>query len=164
MRRWRTSGSAVLETALWIPILLLLIVGMIQIGKITYLYYSLDKIVYSAARQVSLQSGINFCDMTSDTRVQAILSNAVSDSSGTALVNGLASGMLEITPLCTDSSDPAVAPSPCDTSSCPGLNYRPSYIRVTLPNGYTVQPRIPFVTLEPIVLRPSVLLPFGGVS
>jgi len=38
MRR-RCGGNAVLETALWVPVLVLLMVGMLQFGKITYLYY-----------------------------------------------------------------------------------------------------------------------------
>jgi len=33
MRRGR-SGNAILETAMWLPILFLLIVGIIQFGKI----------------------------------------------------------------------------------------------------------------------------------
>jgi len=54
MRRRRASGNMVLETALFIPVLLLLIVGTVQIGKVTYTYYTLKKIVYAAARELAL--------------------------------------------------------------------------------------------------------------
>ena len=37
------SGSAILETVLFVPILVLLMVGMVQIGKVTYTYYTLPK-------------------------------------------------------------------------------------------------------------------------
>ena len=48
MRRGR-SGNAAIELAMWLPILLLLITGVIQFGKITYIYYSLKKTVNTVA-------------------------------------------------------------------------------------------------------------------
>ena len=46
---------------MFVPILVLFIVGMIQIGKITYVYYTLKKMMYSAAMYVSAQQGVDFC-------------------------------------------------------------------------------------------------------
>ena len=40
MRRGR-SGSMAIELAMWLPVVFLLIAGIIQFGKITYIYYSL---------------------------------------------------------------------------------------------------------------------------
>jgi Flp pilus assembly protein TadG len=114
MRRWR-SGNMVVEAALWIPVMVLLIVAMVQVGKITYLYYSLKKTVYSAARYLSLQPGVNFCDLANDPSVAAALQFAI-----------------------TGTSD----------GSAPPL----------------VRPRIPVITLDPIALRPFVMVPFGGTS
>ena len=50
----------VLELAMWLPVFFLLNAGIIQFGKITYLYYPLRKIEYTVARSVSIQSGVNF--------------------------------------------------------------------------------------------------------
>ena len=72
----------ILEAALFIPILVLLLVGMVQIGKITYLYYTLKKIVYSAARQISVQQGVNFCDIANDANAIAAINFAITDSTG----------------------------------------------------------------------------------
>ena len=52
MKRGR-RGNMVLEMALWMPILFLLIAGMVQVGKWTYLDYSLTKVMYAAARQLA---------------------------------------------------------------------------------------------------------------
>jgi hypothetical protein len=41
---------------------------------------------------------------------------------------------------------------------------RPDYVVVTIPNGYQVQPRIPFLLVDPILLKPADAVPFGGVS
>ncbi|HTP31820.1 MAG TPA: TadE family protein, partial [Candidatus Acidoferrales bacterium] len=77
MRR-RRSGNAVLETAMWMPILFLLIVGIIQFGKLTYLNYVLTKIVYSAARNLAASQNVNFCD-PQDTVTAAAITNAIND-------------------------------------------------------------------------------------
>src|SRR5437879_333693 len=70
MNRGR-RGNMVLEALLWIPILTTMIVGMIQVGKITYLYYSLKKTVYSAARFLATAQGVNFCDPADPNTVAA---------------------------------------------------------------------------------------------
>lgn len=164
MRR-RRRGNMLIEAALWIPLMVLLIVGMVQVGKITYLYYSLKKAVYSAARYLSLQQGVNFCDLTNDASVTAALQFAVtgtSDGSAPPLISNLTTDMFAVSAECVDAA--TGAPGPCSVSGCPTVSVRPDYILVTMPNGYLVQPRIPFITLDPIALRPFVMVPFGGTS
>jgi hypothetical protein len=154
-----------LEAALWVPFLVLLVVGMVQFGKITYLYYTLKKTVYSAARYLSVQQGTNFCDLTGDANVTAAINFALTnsvDSTGTPLIPNLTSDMLQVTTQCID---PATGvPGTCDVGGCPTIAQRPDYIMVSIPNGYLVQPRIPFITLEPVALRPAVLVAFGGTT
>jgi hypothetical protein len=154
-----------MEAALWIPIMTLLIVGMIQVGKITYLYYSLKKSVYTAARYLSLQQGVNFCDLTNDPNVAAAFQLAVTgttDGSGTPLISNFTIDMLQVTAECVDAV--SGVPGPCDTSACPTATARPDYILVSMPGGFQVQPRIPFITLLPIHLMPSAMVPFGGTT
>jgi hypothetical protein len=156
-------GNMALEAALWIPIITLLIVGMIQIGKITYLYYTLKKTVYSAARYLATEQGTNFCD-PADANIQAALQFALTgttDGSGTPLIANLTPDMLQVTPECVDPI--SGAPQVCDLSTCGAAGGpRPDYIVVNIPNGYSVQPRIPFITLDPIPLKPSAAVPAGG--
>ena len=159
----RRSGNMLIEAALWIPIMVLLIVGMVQVGKITYLYYSLKKNVYSAARYLSLQQGVNFCDLANDPNVAAALNLAVTgttDASGTPLITNFTTDMMQVTTQCVDPA--SGVPGPCDTGGCPEVSQRPDYILISMPNGYLVQPRIPIVTLPVIPLRPYALVPFGG--
>ena len=87
----KRRGSMILETALWIPILLLLISGVIQFGKITYTYYTLRKTVYTAASYLAQQQGTNYCDLVDDPNYAAALNFAVTgttDGSGAPLVSG----------------------------------------------------------------------------
>ena len=88
MRR-RARGSMAIEAALFIPVLVLLIVGMVQFGKITYQYYVLKKIVYAAARQLSVLQGVNFCDLANDTNAQAAIQLALTDSAGAPIIPNL---------------------------------------------------------------------------
>jgi hypothetical protein len=44
----------------------------------------------------------------------------------------------------------------------PAIGPQPDYIVVNIPNGYPVQPHIPFLTIDPIPLKPSVAVPAGG--
>ena len=154
----------VLEAALFIPVLTLLIVGMVQIGKVTYLYYTLKKIVYSAAREVAVQQSINFCDVADDQTAQTALNFALNDTSGTPIVANLTA--LQVTTQCTDPNNIGGAMIPCDTSNCDALTVaaRPDFVTVSIPNGYLVNVLIPFISPIPVTLNPTVTVPFGGVS
>ena len=103
------------ETALWLPVLFLLIVGTIRFAKITYLYYSLNKIVYSVARQISVDQGIDFCN-SADTTIQGAINAAITDpSTQLPLIGNLSANMFQVTTTCLDSTG---APTPCDLTNC----------------------------------------------
>jgi Flp pilus assembly protein TadG len=159
----RRRGNTVLEVAMWMPFLLLLISGMIQFGRLFYLEHELQKIVYSAARSIATGQNLNFCD-GADPAIQGSLTNAVNDpSTGQPLVVSLTSDMLVVTTRCSDATG---ALTDCDVSGCTGLTgaQRPDFVTVSIPNGYNVPLRIPFVQFDPIVLRPTITIPFGGTK
>jgi len=146
---------------MWIPILLLLIVGMIQLGKVTYLDYVLNKIVYNAARNLATTQNLNFCD-PGDAATQAAISGAINDpATGQPLIANLTADMLVVTTQCLDATG---AIGTCDVSGCQGVAgaQRPDYVTVAITNGYSFPIRVPFINLDPILLRPSATSPFGG--
>jgi Flp pilus assembly protein TadG len=148
---------------MWMPFLMLLVTGLITFGRITYLDYVLQKIVYTAARTLAVSQNLNFCD-PADPAAAAALANAVNDpATGNPLVNSLTSEMLVVTTRCYDANG---ALTDCDVSGCTGLTgaQRPDFITVAMPNGYTIPLRIPFVQFDPVVLRPSITVPFGGTK
>lgn len=163
MRR-RARGNVAIETAIFIPVLLLLIVGIVQIGKVSYLYYTLRKIVYSAARDVAVQQSVNFCDVTNDQTAQNAINFALNDTTGTPIIANLTT--LQITTQCTDPNNAGGALIPCDTSNCDALSVaaRPDFVTVSIPGGYPVNVLIPFISPIPVTLNPTVTVPFGGVS
>ncbi len=154
----------VLEAALWIPILVLLVVGMIQFGKITYLYYSLKKAVYTTARYLAVQQNVNFCD-SGDTSIQNAINLAINDpTTGQPLISNFTADMISVTTECADPNSGLLGA--CNLSGCGAAvsAQRPDYIVVSIPSGFPVTVRIPFLTPQPVLLRPSVAMPFQGSS
>ncbi len=64
-------GNMILEAVLFLPLLLLLLIGMIEIAEITYTYYTLQRTMYSIARQVATSQAVDFCDSADATIVGA---------------------------------------------------------------------------------------------
>jgi len=160
MRRGR-SGSAVLETAMWMPVLFLLIVGVIQFGKLEYLDYVLSKIVYNAARNIATGQNLNFCDPADPATVAAVTAAINDPATGEPLIPNLTADMLVVSTQCVDSTGTI---GTCDVSGCQGITgaQRPDFVTVAITGGYNYPIRIPYINLDPISLRPSASAPFGG--
>ena len=94
------KGSALIEVALLTPFIILLLVGMVNLARITYIYYTLRKTVYAIARYAGTQQGVNFCDAADPTVAAAINFGltGTTDASQPIFVNGLTAGMIVITP------------------------------------------------------------------
>ena len=160
-------GGSVIEVALFVPIVVTLLVGMVQIGKITYQYYTLRKALYTMARYVSLQQGVNFCD-DGDPAIVAAKNFAVSGTSSEEgaqpVLPNLTADMISIAIERIDVASGTLGTCECSVTGCDASagGRPPDFIVVSIPNGYQVSPRIPFLTIDPIPLRPHVRVPFGG--
>jgi Flp pilus assembly protein TadG len=161
-------GGALLETALFTPFLILLLVGMTELGRITYTHYTLQKTMYTLARFLATQQGVNFCSADDPTVLAA---------KNYALTGSLESGALPVLPNLTadliqvriERYNPQTAElaececaaslTGCDTA---GGARGPDFIVVSLTNGYPVTPAIPYMTSQTISLRPVVRVPYGG--
>jgi hypothetical protein len=166
MRRGR-SGSMAIELAIWLPVLFLLIGGIIQFGKITYIYYSLQKTMNTIASYLAVQNGVNFCPDAGDPTITAAIQFALTgttDGSGTPLITGLTADMITVTTQCIDPV--TLTLGDCVVSGCgtPVGAQRPDFITVSMPSGYIIQPRIPYILVDPIPLKPKAVAAYGGAS
>lgn len=180
MRSWRIPrngrrGSVALETALWVPFFFILFMGTVELGRVTYTYYTLQKTLNSVARMLSSQPNINFCNPY-DPTIEQIKQMAILGSSETnrSPSEGLGGLLVHLTPEMIEvhaerySRDTGVI-APCDCSAQAGgcdtsVGGRgPDYVTVTIPNGYPVRLRIPGLSNEPIPLRPHILVPYSGL-
>jgi TadE-like protein len=163
MRRGE-RGNMVLEAVIFLPFLFLLLVGMLRIGEITYLYYTLKKALYASAQFLAVQQGVDFC--SDSTGLVAAAKNfgltGTTDGSQESFLPALTAEMIDINAECYDQSTQTVGPC---TLSCEGATagvVRPDYIVVSIPDGYAVRPRLPYILSDEIPLRPFVRVPFGG--
>lgn len=154
----------VLEALLFLPIMFLLIVGMLRIAEITYLYYTLKKTLYAAAMYLSAQQAVDFC-ADSNGLILAAKNYALTgttDGSLTSFLPALTPDMLDIEPECYDPTTQTVGS--CNTGGCgsdAGM-LPPDFIVVTIPSGYSINPRFPYILSETIPLVPFVRVPYGG--
>lgn len=159
-------GSHMLETAMFLPIVLLLLLGMIELARISYTYYTLHKILYTVARYIGTQQGVNFCDDTAGT-IEAAKNFALTgttDGSQDPIVADLTADQIDIriervSPDSEEITECACAAPGCDTANG---GQGPDFLVVSIPEGYPVTLRIPQLPFDPILLRPRIRVPFQG--
>lgn len=159
-------GSALLETVLMVPIILALLIGTVELARITYTYYMLEKLMFNLARYLGTQQGVDFCN-GQDATVQASIDYALtgmSDSSDNPIIPGLTPGMFQVQierydPVAQQISVCDCSATGCDTSQG---GQPPDFIVVSLANGYTVQPLFWGFTVNSFPLQPAVRVPYGG--
>lgn len=161
-------GAAMVEAGMWIPVLVLLMMGMFWIGNITYTYHTLRKTLWAAGSYVSTQQGVDFCN-AGDPAVSGAINLAITgtgvDPGDNPILPNLTSDMISmsIERLDPTSGVPSICDcslTGCDTNLGGG---EPDFVVVTIPGGYPILPVIPGVALSgPILLNPIVRVPFGG--
>mgnify|MGYP001230601040 CR=1 FL=1 len=165
-RRRNQRGGFLLENAMFMPILLLLMLGMIELAEITWTYYSLQKTLYTVARFVGTQQGVNFCD-ESDAIVAAAKNLAVtgsSDGSTESLIRNLSIDQIQIRLERLTAESGEIGECECSAEACDTANggRAADYIVVSIPDGYPFTLAIPNLPLDPILLRPRVRVPYQG--
>jgi len=162
----KQRGQSLLETAMFIPVLVLLLVGMAELGRVTYVYYTLHKTLYTLARYLGTQQGGVLCD-DGDYVVQSAKAYAISgntDGSGEATLQGLTADMIQVRLERYDAQSASLGQCECSITGCDAASggTAPDFIAVSMPDGYPVRLTIPYLTTEVILFRPSVRVPFGG--
>ncbi len=145
---------------MWLPFIFLLLFGMVELARIAYTYQTLHKVLYTVARYLGSQQGVNYC-ATSDVDVvqQAklfVLTGNTDESAESFIANltpdmiGVRFERLGVDGSIAEYTDDGVCAQP------------PDFVVVSIPDGYQIQLRIPFITLDPVPLKPQIRLPFGG--
>ena len=164
MRRLR--GAALVETAIVVPILLAFLIGTIELARVTYTYYMLQKMMFNLARYLGTQQGVNFCD-SQDPAVTAAINYALtgdSTSSDSPIVAGLTPGMFQVSIERYDPVGQQLVACDCSAQGCDASQggSPPGFIVVSLTDGYMVRPVFWGFSVNPFPLRPSVKVPYGG--
>ncbi len=169
MGGWRNPerGQAAVETALLLPVLLLLLFSAYQLGRAFYIYHTLHKAVRGGMQYLLRQPTVNFCDLNDPVLLDAknfiVYGNL--QGSGSAVVTGLTPDMIQILPERGDPLAGTVADCPCTgDGNCDPANggRRPDFVTVTFGPGFPLDLTFPLVSFGTINLRVSVRQPYMG--
>ena len=151
---------------MYTPFLLALLVGMIELGRLTYTYYALQKILYTFARYVGTQQGVNFCN-DSDATVTAAKNFAITgtiDATASPIVTNLTPEMLQVRVERFNAVTGDLGQCDCSAAGCDagsgGLS--PDFIVASIPDGYSFTPLFFGLRVDPVLLRPQIRVPYGG--
>jgi len=150
---------------------MLLLFGGVEIGRVFYVYHTLQKAVRGGAGLLARSSNIAYCnqaDLTlTDARNFIVYGNL--EGQGTPILQGLTTDTIQIVPertiagttdvqTCSCNLD-AGDPNNCDTSAG---GHAPDFVVVNLGSGYPLALPFPYVNLGTINLRVSVRMPVTG--
>ena len=164
-------GQAIVELAFQIPLMMLLLFGGVEIGRVFYVYHTLQKAVRGGAGLLARSSNIGYCNAAdlalTDARNFIVYGNL--EGQGTPILRDLTPDIIQIIPERTSAgstdvqtcscSSGAEDPNNCDTTSG---GRAPDFVVVNLGNGYPLALPFPYVNLGTINLRVSVRMPVTG--
>ena len=149
---------------MWIPILIALLVGMVQLARVSFTYFTLHKVLYNTARLVGTAQ-VNLCaDDTSITTMKEFALNGGTTAENGPIIPNLTADQIQIRLERIDPDSGALQECDCSSTGCDTAagGAPPDYVVVSLTEGYPITLTFPQLTLEPIPLRPQVRVPFGG--
>ena len=161
-------GQAVVELALQIPLMMTLLFGGVEIGRIFYTYHTLEKALRGGAGLVSRSVNVNYCDSSdltlTDVRNFIVFGNL--QGAGNPVVPGLTPDMIQILPERGATETTAVTECVCtvDADSCDvtSTGRAPDFVVVRLSDGFPLPVPFAFVNIGTITLRVSVRMPVTG--
>lgn len=168
MRHRRRRASIVLETAMWVPILVSLLFGMVELARLSYTYYTLHKILYTVASVLANGQAINFCNDTDqaivDAKNLAINGGIGDDVSSQPIIQGLAADQIAIRIERYNRDSGQLEQCQCSDTGCDAAagGGSPDFLVVSMPDGFPIRLTFPGLTLDPIPLRPQIRIPYGG--
>ena len=156
--------NAMIETAMFIPLFVVLLVGTAEVGRVTYTYYSAQKALYNIARMAATRQGANLCD-AGDPELVTIKNWALTGNSegGEALIRGLTPDLVQVRVERLDGE--SLGECDCSLEGCDvGQGGRAAdFVVVSVPDGFNVTVTIPYLLQQVITFQPSVRVP-GGVT
>lgn len=161
-----SRGGALLESVLIVPIILALLIGTVELARIAYTYYMLEKLMFNLARYLGTQQGVDFCN-GQDATVQASIDYALTgmtNSSDNPIIPGLTPGMFRIQIERYDPVSQQLSVCDCSAQGCDTSlgGQPPDFIDVSLSSGYTVQPLFWGFAVNSFQLQPAVRVPYDG--
>jgi hypothetical protein len=162
----RRRGSILVEAATLIPLMILLFMGLVEFARVGWVYFTAQKMLYTFARYIGTQQGVNLCDAGDLTIIQAknLALTGTTDNSQDPILPGLTTESFQLRPERLEADSGEIVECDCSATGCDaGQGGRaPDFITARFPDGVSVVLRIPLLPTDPIILRPQVRVPYGG--
>jgi TadE-like protein len=156
-------------------VLILILAGGIQLGRVFYTYHALEKAVRGGARLLAGATNVNYCD-ASDASITAAKNLIVFGNlqgEGTPIVQNSTcdgsclQGLIQVLPEREDTTSSTVNACTCGNQSADDCDISaggrpPDFIVVNLGDGYPIQFPFAFLTLATPNLKVSVRMPVTG--
>lgn len=156
-----------LEGILLIPILLMLLFGMVEFARITWTYFTLQKILYTVGRYAATQPAVNFCDDADPilTDAKNLATRGVGDAAGDLQLASLTPDLITVRLERVQTDTAALGDCECSAIGCDNAQggRGPDFVVVSVTDGYSMRTNIPFVPSEAFLLRPVVRVPYGAL-
>jgi hypothetical protein len=166
-RLLHSGGQTAVETAFLLPALILLLGGVFELGRLMYIYNTLEKSVKSGVQYLQHTQGVNFCNFGdpafTDAKNFIVYGNL--QGTGTPVFTDLTPDMVFFfaergdPTTSTINTCPCSGPGSCDTSNG---GTPPDYIVANLGGGYPLDMTFPLGVFGVVNLQVSVRLPFLG--
>ena len=164
MRRRR--GSVIVEAAMVIPVLLYLFLGLVEFARVGYTYFTAQKMLYTFARYVGTKQGVNLCDISDLSIIQAknLALTGTTDNSQDPIIPGLSADSIQVRVERLDPASGEIGQCDCSAEGCDAAQggRPPDFITARFSEGVSVRLRLPLLPTDPIILRPQVRIPYGG--
>ena len=158
-------GNAMIETALFIPLFIILLMGTAEIARVTYVYYSAHKALYSIARMIGTRNGASLCD-PGDPEIVSIKNFALTGNSegGDAIITGLTPEIVQVRVERQEAGSDILGECECSITGCDTSQggRPPDFVVVSVPDGFSVNVTLPYLLQEVIVFRPTIRVPHGA--
>jgi hypothetical protein len=163
----RDRGQAAVETAILLPLMLMLLFAAFQLGRVFYIYHTLHKAVRGGMQYLLRQPVVKFCDISDpallDTKNFIVYGNL--QGTGTPVVTGLTPDMIQIFPERADPAAGTLADCACSgEGNCDPAagGRRPDFVTVNFGPGFPLDLTFPLASFGTINLRVSVRQPYMG--
>lgn len=164
--RSRRRGSIVIEAAMLIPLMIFLFIGLVEFARVGWVYFTAQKMLYTFARYVGTQQGVNLCDASDLSVIQAknLALTGTTDNSQDPIIPGLTAESIQLRVERADPGSGDLGECDCSATGCDTAQggRPPDFITARFSQGVSVVLRIPLIPTDPIILRPQVRVPYGG--
>lgn len=165
-RRTATSGQSSVEAALILPLVMMMVFGTFSVGRLFYIYHTLQKAMRGGVEYALRAQGVNFCDLNDPVLFDAknIIVYGNLQGAGDPVVGGLTTDMIQFIAERGDPNSSVVNDCGCADNGCDITSggRPPDFVTVNLGGGLPVNFAVPFLKLGTISVRVSVRQPFLG--